>query len=135
MARIAPTITIPIIKAIISQNWLEILIGIAEPTTNNEMFGNIIKHRTKYIPINIMKFPNTTGYGLLTFFTIPNDSKYVIPITITKANAVNEPRVTEDIPATGATNITDANIAPKQQGHGATTAIHVADPTSFSVTL
>ena len=82
-----------------------------------------------------MKLPNTTGYGLLILLTISNDNKYVTPMTITNATAENAPSVTEETPAIGETNITEAKIAPKQQGHGATTAIHVADPTSFSVTL
>ena len=84
--------------------------------------------------MNIMKFPSTNGYGLFIFFTIVDDSRYVIPITMTRAIAEKAPSVTVDTPATGATSITDASIAPKQHGHGATTAMHVADPTSFSVT-
>lgn len=109
-------------------------ICIAPPSISKDMLGNIIMHNTKYIPMNIMKFPSTNGYGLLIFLTIENDNRYVNPITITKAIAENEPNVTVDTPATGDTRITDAKIAPKQQGHGATTAIHVAEPTSFSVT-
>ena len=99
------------------------------------MFGSIIRHSTKYIPMNIMKFPSTNGYGLLIFFTIVDDTRYVSPITTTSETDDNNPSVTVDTPATGATRITDASIAPKQHGHGATTAIHVAEPTSFCVTF
>jgi len=120
---------------IIITRFIEDCICIADEPTSNEMFGSIIKHNTKYIPMNIMKFPSTNGYGLFILFTIVDDSKYVSPITTTSDIEDNAPNVTVETPATGATNITDASIAPKQHGHGATTAIHVAEPTSFCVTF